>query len=124
MEKQKLIHLYNGILLSSTKEQITATQNSMVEFQNCYAKGNNSNTKEYTLSECNYIQWPKQTSFCLGLWVLGRIEYKGIWGIFLGQVELFCPWFCGGFKSVYIYQHSLISIPWIDKVFWMLSISQ
>lgn len=71
MEKQKLIHLYNGILLSSTKEQITATQNSMVEFQNCYAKGNNSNTKEYTLSECNYIQ-------CLGLWVLGRIEYKGI----------------------------------------------
>lgn len=47
----------DGVLLSSTKEQIATTQNKVDECHNHHAKGKISNTKEYILYECNYIRF-------------------------------------------------------------------
>lgn len=49
LEKLIVIYPYNGILLSSEKEQATATGNNMDESQQHYAKWKKSDTKTYIL---------------------------------------------------------------------------
>ena len=44
MDKQPLVYLYNGILLSNKKEP-TLTYNNLIESQRCYAAWSNSVSK-------------------------------------------------------------------------------